>query len=70
MSLYQEALMNQRVRRDFTNDFKREAVRFTQASGHTIRQVADDLWIDLSTLTRWKRKLSGTRNCWLTRRRC
>ena len=48
--------MSQRVRRDFTDDFKREAVRLTQTSGRTIKQVADDLGIGLSTLTRWKRK--------------
>ena len=48
--------MNQRVRRDFTDDFKSEAVRLTQTSGRTIRQVADDLGIGLSTLTRCKRK--------------
>lgn len=49
--------MSERARRDFTDDFKREAVRLTQTSGRTIRQVADDLGIGLSTLTRWKRKL-------------
>ena len=48
--------MSQRVRRDFTDDFKREAVRLTQTSGLTIKQVADDLGIGLSTLTRWRRK--------------
>ncbi len=48
--------MNQRARRDFTDDFKLEAVRLTRTSGRTIRQVADDLGIGLSTLTRWKRK--------------
>ena len=40
----------------FTTEFKREAVRLTQTSGRTIKQVADDLGIGLSTLTRWKRK--------------
>lgn len=48
--------MSKQVRRDFTDDFRREAVRLTQTSGRTIRQVADDLGIGLSTLTRWKRK--------------
>ena len=48
--------MNQRARRDFTDGFKVEAVRLTRTSGRTIRQVADDLGIGLSTLTRWKRK--------------
>jgi transposase len=31
-------------------------VRLTQTSGRTIRQVADDLGIGLSTLTRWRHK--------------
>ena len=48
--------MSQRVRRDVTDDFKREAVRLTQTSGRTIKQVADDLGIGLSTLTGWKRR--------------
>ena len=48
--------MSERVRRDFTDDFKREAVRLAQTSGRTIRQVADDLGIGRSTLTWWKRK--------------
>ncbi len=48
--------MTQRTRRSFTEDFKREAVRLTQTSGRTISQVAEDIGIGLSTLTRWKRK--------------
>ena len=48
--------MSERARRDFTDDFKREAVRLTETSGRTIKQVAGDLGIGLSTLTRWKRK--------------
>ena len=41
-------------RPDFTDDFRREAVRLTKTSGRTIKQVADDLGIGLSTLARWK----------------
>ena len=48
--------MNQRARRDVSDDFKREAVRLTQTSGRTLKQVADDLGIGLSTLTGWKRR--------------
>ena len=48
--------MSRPARRRFTDDFKREAVRLTQTSGRTISQVADDLGIGLSTLTRWRRK--------------
>ena len=43
------------TRRVFTVDFRREAVRLTQTIGRTINQVADDLGIGRSTLTRWKR---------------
>ena len=48
--------MGKRERRTFTEDFKREAVRLTETSGRTIAQLADDLGIGLSTLTRWKRR--------------
>lgn len=48
--------MGKRERRTFTADFKQEAVRLTETSGRTIAQVADDLGIGLSTLTRWKRR--------------
>ena len=43
--------MGQQVRREFSDDFKREAVRLTETSGRTIKQVADDLGVGLSTLT-------------------
>ena len=48
--------MGKRERRTFTEDFKREAVRLTEASGRTIAHVAEDLGLGLSTLTRWKRR--------------
>ncbi len=48
--------MSQRARRDVSDDFKREAVRLTQTSGRTLKQLADDLGIGLSTLTGWKRR--------------
>jgi transposase len=47
--------MTKRVRRDFTEDFRREAVRLTQTSGRTVNQIAEDLGIGRSTLTRWIR---------------
>jgi len=43
-------------RRVFSEEFKREAVRLVDTSGLTIKQVAEDLGIGLSTLTRWLRK--------------
>jgi len=41
-------------RREFTEEFRREAVRLVETSGLTLKQVAEDLGIGLSTLTRWK----------------
>lgn len=41
-------------RRKITEEFKREAVRLTETSGRTVAQVAADLGIGKSTLTRWK----------------
>lgn len=47
--------MGTKERRTFTEEFKREAVRLVETSGLTIRQVAEDLGVGLSTLTRWLR---------------
>ncbi len=37
--------------------FRREAVRILTTSGRTIKAVADDLGIGLSSLGKWKRQL-------------
>lgn len=37
--------------------FRQEAVRLLAASGRTIKEVADDLGIGVSSLGAWKRKL-------------
>ena len=47
--------MSQPKRPSFTEEFKREAVRLTQTSDPTVRQVAEDLGIGFSTLSKWKR---------------
>ena len=39
----------------FADEFKREAVWLKETSGRTVVQVANDLGIGPSTLTRWKR---------------
>nr|WP_143132840.1 IS3 family transposase [Brucella cytisi] len=41
--------------REFTEDFKREAVRILTTSGRSISSVAADLGIGKSTLDRWRR---------------
>ncbi len=41
--------------REFTEEFKREALRILETSDLTIKQVASDLGIGLSTLNRWRR---------------
>jgi transposase len=37
----------------FTQDFEDEAVRLVRTSGRTRREIANDLGVGLSTLTRW-----------------
>ena len=49
--------MSEQQRRVLTDEFKREAVGLISSSGRTLRQVAGDLGLGLSTLTRWKRQL-------------
>lgn len=48
--------MTTKQRREFTPEFKREAVGLLNSSGRTIRQIAGDLDLGLSTLNRWRRE--------------
>jgi transposase len=43
-------------RRVFDDAFRREAVRILTSSDRTIRQVADDLGVGVSSLGKWKRQ--------------
>ncbi len=43
-------------RRRFTREFKEEAVKLSERSGTTIRQVAADLGIHEKALHRWRRE--------------
>jgi transposase len=43
-------------RRVFDEAFRREAVRILATSNRTIRQVADDLGVGISSLGKWKRQ--------------
>lgn len=42
-----------------TQEFRREAVRLAPPSGRTRREIAEDLGIGLSTLTRWLHQERG-----------
>lgn len=42
----------------FDKSFKQEAVRLVQTSGKSQRQVAQDLGIALSTLSRWRSEMA------------
>ncbi len=48
--------MPQRYQRPYPPEFRREAVRLALTSGRTRREMAEDLGIGLSTLTRWLRE--------------
>jgi transposase len=54
--MQQEDFMTIKQRREFTTEFKREAVGLLASSGRTIRQIAGDLDLGISTLNRWKRE--------------
>ncbi|OYR23375.1 transposase family protein [Brucella pseudogrignonensis] len=44
--------------REFTGEFKREAVRILTTSGRGISSVAEDLGIGKLTLDRWRRNFA------------
>ena len=44
--------MSEQQRREFTEEFKREAVGLIASRGRKLRQVAGNLGLGLSTLTR------------------
>jgi len=41
-------------RQKFTKEFRREAVRLSRESGRTVRQIAEDLGVGISTLSKWR----------------
>jgi transposase len=45
-----------RIRREFDEEFKREAVRLAESGTASITQVARDLGINAETLRNWRRK--------------
>jgi len=48
------------TRRDFTDEFKREAVSLLRGSGRPLTQVAAELGVQPSVLRRWRGPASGT----------
>lgn len=51
--------MARRKRRNFTPEFKAEAVRLVKESGRPLAQVARELDVDKGTLRHWQRTLEG-----------
>ena len=47
-----------KIRRAYTAEFKREAIRLLETSGKSAAQVEHDLGIGAGCLSRWKRKHS------------
>ncbi len=43
-------------RQIFTKEFRHEAVRLSRESGRTVREIADNLGVASSTLSRWRRE--------------
>lgn len=52
--------MTSKLRREIRPEFKQEAAELLASSGRTIRQIAGDLYLGLSTLNRWKREQRNT----------
>lgn len=51
--------MARRKRRNFSSEFKQEAVRLLKESGRPLAQVARELDIDKTTLRSWQRVLDA-----------
>ena len=48
-----------KVRRSFTDEFKREAVALLQTSGRPLMQIASELGIQPSMLRKWRKGVLG-----------
>jgi transposase len=46
-----------RIRRTYTDEFKREAIRLLETSGKSARQLERELGIGQTCLSRWKQEL-------------
>jgi transposase len=45
-----------KVRREFTEEYKREAVRFLEETGRPLRAVAEELKVSETSMWRWRKK--------------
>ncbi len=60
--------MKRQGQKNYTDEFKQEAVRLVESSGRKVADIADDLGVPRSTLNRWTREyrdqdlLSGPHN--------
>ena len=43
-------------RRKYTQEFKEQAVKLSRTSGKSVRQIAEDLGINVNMLDRWRRE--------------
>jgi transposase len=50
-----------RERRQFSDEFKREAVRLAYESGRRLSDVAQELDVGPNLIRRWRRKFAGAR---------
>lgn len=51
--------MTKRVRRDYTEEFKQDAVRLVEEQGYGLTEAARSLGINRSNLERWRRERRG-----------
>ncbi len=57
-----EARQEQRQRRSYTEEFKREAVRLASIDGQSESRVARDLEVSRSLLGKWRRQIQAERS--------
>ena len=53
-------MTTKKTRREFTDEFKREAVSLLRGSGRPLTQVASELGLEPSVLRRWRSLANGT----------
>jgi len=51
--------MSKRTRRQYTDEFKADAVRLLEEEGYGLSEASRRLGVDRSCLTRWRRELRG-----------